>query len=232
MKWLDNKDSVSAKELKENYDAAAYAYAAAYAAYAAAYAAYTAAYAAYTAAYAAYAAADAAAYAYAAAYAAADDAAYAAADDDYAHAEKWVNVYFERTKEDKQKYIDEINGSSESKEMIYTQEMYDNNIPPEIGMMVLSREEKLEVISVCHIAEAKVLTLLNNKTSGVNALYFMTGQEVNILPIDTRTAEEKAIDDLSEYAFSNPDSTRSLPHNVFSAIKAGKILGISFTGDK
>jgi len=209
MKWLDNKDSVSAKELKENYDAAAYAYAAAYAAYAAAYAAYTAAYAAYTAAYAAYAAADAAAY-----------------------AEKWVNVYFERTKEDKQKYIDEINGSSESKEMIYTQEMYDNNIPPEIGMMVLSREEKLEVISVCHIAEAKVLTLLNNKTSGVNALYFMTGQEVNILPIDTRTAEEKAIDDLSEYAFSNPDSTRSLPHNVFSAIKAGKILGISFTGDK
>jgi len=209
MKWLDNKDSVSAKELKENYDAAAYAYAAAYAAYAAAYAAYTAAYAAYTAAYAAYAAADAAAY-----------------------AEKWVNVYFERTKEDKQKYIDEINGSRESKEMNYTQEMYDNNIPPEIGMMVLSREEKLEVISVCHIAEAKVLTLLNNKTSGVNALYFMTGQEVNILPIDTRTAEEKAIDDLSEYAFSNPDSTRSLPHNVFSAIKAGKILGISFTGDK
>jgi len=89
MKWLNDNDSVTQKELDDNSDSAADADAAAYAAAAAA---------------------DDAAdyvYAYAAAAAdAADAAAYAAAAADAAAAEKWVRKYFERTKENKQDYID------------------------------------------------------------------------------------------------------------------------------
>lgn len=83
MKWLDNPESVSKEEMKKN-SADAYAYAA--------YAA-TAAYAARI----ADAAADAHAYAHA----------YAAAD-----AQKWVNKYFDRTKENKQDYIDSVKGKA------------------------------------------------------------------------------------------------------------------------
>ena len=89
MKWLNDKDSVSQKELEANRDAAD-ATDAADAAYADAVAAYAAAAAADDAADAGQAsAADAVAY-----------AAYAAYD-----AEKWVGKYFERTGENKQDYI-------------------------------------------------------------------------------------------------------------------------------
>jgi len=65
MKWLNDNDSVTQKELDDNHTAAT------------AYAAAT--------------------------YDATYDAAY---DADAAAAEKWINIYFERTKENKQDYID------------------------------------------------------------------------------------------------------------------------------
>jgi len=114
MKWLNDNDSVTQKELNDNRAADA-AYAAADAAYAAADAAAD-----------AYAAAD-------AAYAAAD-AAYAAADA-AADAEKWVNKYFERTKENRQDYIDALNVNIKP---VYTQAMASHNILPLVGMEVMS----------------------------------------------------------------------------------------------
>ncbi len=112
MKWLDDKDSVSRKELKENkweaYAAAAdAAYAAAdaadAAADAAAYAAAGAAYTAYATAYTAYATA----YAHAAHAAYAAYAADAAAADD-ADADYWVDKYFKESGEDKNEYLKEL----------------------------------------------------------------------------------------------------------------------------
>ncbi len=97
MKWLDDKDSVSRKELKENkWEAYAAAADAAYAAADAAYTAYATAYTAYATAYAH--AAHAAYAAYAADAAAADDA-----DADY-----WVDKYFKESGEDKNEYLKEL----------------------------------------------------------------------------------------------------------------------------
>ena len=119
----------------------------------------------------------------------------------------------------------------ESKEMIYTQEMFKNNEIPKVGMMVLSREEELEVVSVYRINTSNaVLTLMNNKTSCVNALYFKTNESINIKPIDQRTDEEKAIDDLIDFFRANVTGRKG--DLLLEAIKAGKIHGVTFTESK
>jgi hypothetical protein len=111
MKWLNDKDSVTQEELKDNRTAAADAAADAYAADA----------------YAAAAAAD--------AYAADAYAADAYAADAYAAdaAEKWVTKYFEQTCENKQDYIDALAAKAEP---VFTQEMADNGVLPSVGMEV------------------------------------------------------------------------------------------------
>ena len=81
MKWLDNPESVSQEELKANRKSAAYA------AYYTADAAYRAAHNAYWAAY----------------YTADADAVWDATD-----AQHWVDIYFERTGENKADYIKEL----------------------------------------------------------------------------------------------------------------------------
>ena len=116
--------------------------------------------------------------------------------------------------------------------MIYTQVMKLKGEAPKVGMDILYNGEKMEVINIYHIGDSTVLTLINNKTSGVSALYFNSDEGVNIEVIDARTDEEKAIDDLKAFVYSNPNSTVSSQHNVFYAIKAGKIHGVSFTGDE
>ena len=145
IKWLNDEDSVTEKEL----DAAdADAYAAAYAADAYAYAyaadadAYAYAYAADADAYAAAYAAD-AAYAYAYAYAA-DAYAYAYAADAYAAAyaadaaaaEHHINRYFELTGENKQDYIDAIKPVTVP---TFTQAMADAGELPSVGMECLAK---------------------------------------------------------------------------------------------
>ena len=101
--------------------------------------------------------------------------------------------------------------------------MQDAGELPKVGMMVDFRRFDCEVITGADAVGYFVIMYEGEwvvvKTSDITA-------------IDTRTDTEKAIDDLSEYAFSNPDSTISMPHNVFYAIKAGKIHGVTFTGDK
>ena len=118
MKWLNDKESVTQEELKDNAADAA----AADAAYADA--------------------ADAAAYAYAAAYDAAYDAADAAA---YAYAaaydEKWINKYFDQTGENKQDYTDALAAKVEPP--VFTQAMADNGVLPSVGMEYLDEDGQL-----------------------------------------------------------------------------------------
>ena len=124
--------------------------------------------------------------------------------------------------------------TNESKEMIYTQEMKDKGEAPKVGMDVLYSGEKVEVINIYHIGDSTVLTLINNKTSGVSALYFNSGEGVNIDVIDTRTDEEKAIDDLklSYDNWDNEATEKDTLQWIFDDIKAGKVHGVSFTRGK
>ncbi len=104
MKWLNDKDSVTQKELKENRDAAADAYAAADAAYTAYTSAYT---------------------------------------------EERVNKYFERTGEDKQKYIDALGstGLPEPTEYIITKtKEHKSSVACDNGLWLTPVEPPIELI--------------------------------------------------------------------------------------
>jgi len=76
-----------------------------------------------------------AAYATAAATTAAYDAGYAAYAAYAAYAEGWVNKYFERTKENKQDYIDALKPKTDK--LVYTQAMKDAGELPSAGMECL-----------------------------------------------------------------------------------------------
>jgi hypothetical protein len=230
MKYLDDKNSVSKQELKESANAANAAYAVADAA----------------AAVAADAAANAAAYA-ANAAANAANAAYAA----YAVAEKWINRYFDHTKEDKQTYIDAINAGKESKEMksdrladeimekgkeaVYTREMFNKSEIPKVGMKALY--DKAEVIIVGFKRSGAIV--FEYKLSGtVDAICMLSGNK-SIKPIDTRTDSEKAIDDLMSKigpvhydAHMGNMSLKDVVKFAVELIEKGDVTGISFTGDK
>jgi hypothetical protein len=233
MKYLDDKNSVSKQELKENANDANAAYAFAFAANAFADAA----------------AADAAADAADAAAAAADaaDAADAAANAADAVAEKWINRYFDHTKEDKQTYIDAINAGKESKEMksdrladeimakskesVYTQEMKDKDLVPTEGMKFTyrKRDEEYTVLGVCESQNGKstIITFEDFRNS-IDCIYYSD----DVLPIDQRTDSEKAIDDLilqiNRVQYDANMSDMDLKDIIVVAFEAG----ISFTGDK
>lgn len=145
-----------------------------------------------------------------AAYAAAADATAAYA----AYAEKWVNKYFERTDDNKQDYIDALNGdvkttmdavnefkgeldnviSAEAKP-VYTQEMADNGVLPSVGMecLIFNGElhnpeyEKAEIDFIgVHVAVYSSESC-TERTCNLELIKFK--------PIDQRTDKEKAIDE-------------------------------------
>jgi hypothetical protein len=221
MKYLDDKNSVSKQELKENANAAAYADTAA----------------------------NANANANAAAYANADAVTVA---------EKWINRYFDHTKEDKQTYIDAINAGKESKEMksdrlageimekskesVYTREMFDNGEVPHIGMMFICKEKTfdsrisdflnkvVEVIGVSILDGDEVITF-SHEIMGIGCGRF--GEEW-VKPIDTRTDSQKAVDDLKESydRWDEASTQKDAMEWMIADIKAGRVHGVSFTGDK
>jgi hypothetical protein len=223
MKYLDDKNSVSKQELKESANAANAAYAVADAA----------------AAVAADAAANAAAYA-ANAAANAANAAYAA----YAVAEKWINRYFDHTKEDKQTYIDAINAGKESKEMIYTQAMRDKGQNVEAGMSCqayIYAETKNQGSPLDNWVD--VIFQGKCKSSNNGYCYLVRDREginhvircdSHIAPVDTRTDEEKAVDDLKESydRWDEVSTQKDAMEWMIADIKAGRVHGVSFTGDK
>tara|TARA_R110000764_G_scaffold43004_1_gene96676 strand:- start:4431 stop:4769 length:339 start_codon:yes stop_codon:yes gene_type:complete len=82
------------------------------------------------------------------------ESAYAAAHAAYAAdywidaADYWIDAYFKKTGENKQDYIDEIKRAKEpvkEKALEYTQEMADNGVPFEVGMMVEASKNNLVV---------------------------------------------------------------------------------------
>jgi hypothetical protein len=225
MKYLDDKNSVSKQELKENANAAnAAAYAAAYA--------------------------DAVA-----ANAAASAVADAVAD---AVAEKWINRYFDHTKEDKQTYIDAINAGKESKEMksdrladeimekgkeaVYTQEMYDNGDAIKIGMSCrayIYAETKKQGCPLDNWADVIFKDRCKSPNSGTcyvvkdsNGISHVINFSSHIKPIDQRTDIQKAVDDLvlqiNRVQYDANMSDMALKDIIAVAFEAG----ISFTGDK
>lgn len=124
----------------------------------------------------------------------------------------------------------------ESKDMIYTQEMFDNGEVPHIGMMFICKEKTsdsrisdfmgkaVKVVGVSNLDGNEVITF-HHTTLGIGCGVF--GEEW-VKPIDTRTDEEKAVDDL----YNNEYFDKEQGPRFLEDIKAGKIHGVSFTGDK
>ena len=114
---------------------------------------------------------------------------------------------------------------------VYTQAMKDNGVMPLAGMecMVLNDDlvnyeyEKCTVDFIgCHIAVYSSESC-TERTCNLEFIKFK--------PIDTRTDTEKAIDDLN--CHSNGDGlTRKASVIAFELIKAGKIHGVTFTGEE
>lgn len=148
----------------------------------------------------------------------------------------------------------------ESKEMIYTQEMKDKGIPPEVGMIVeltgspeLDAEklmigdfcivdswingDKLTVIATVYMFNKKTIVVQNKRTYGVSTI-----AKDFYKAIDTRTSEEKAIDDLDKILTCENNEVIDVYKNhrrfntectaLLQRIQEGKIHGVSFTGDK
>ena len=121
----------------------------------------------------------------------------------------------------------------QDKEMIYTKEMQEAGELPKVGMMVGVKFNKSS-----HADKGKILALTKEY------VILGIGEEIeqhfyrnswDILAIDTRTDTEKAVDDLADgisASCSDDQSFKEDAINMLNFIKAGKIHGVTFTGDK
>ena len=113
-------------------------------------------------------------------------------------------------------------------ENVYTKQSYDVGETPIKGNFVGILSDKSEVVIYGQIiADTKSFVILLDADNGE---WVFNKDEFQYRPY--LTDREKAIDDLSKYVFNNPNSTISVPHNVFSAIKSGKVHGVTFTENK
>ena len=79
-----------------------------------------------------------------------------------------------------------------------------------------------------------VAWFLSTNTAQQMRLMMSVGNK-RLTPIDTRTDTEKAIDDLADGISANCSDDQSFKEdaiNMLNFIKAGKIHGVTFTGDK
>jgi hypothetical protein len=140
----------------------------------------------------------------AAAYAAAADA-YAA---DAAAAEYWINRYFERTGEDKQDYINEIERINNMKTVmgasmvgkpsqpVFTQAMADNGELPVVGSKC-DFETAFFTAATLNKGTCEILAYHGGKV-WINIIDFDYVINLNVIdfkPIDTKTDKEKAADE-------------------------------------
>ena len=132
----------------------------------------------------------------------------------------------------------------QDKEMIYTKEMHEADINPAIGSKVIynlsksamceNKEYRLTKVG----QEMTVVAIVNNSLVCLISDDYEFCDTVNnghFKPIDTRTDTEKAIDDLADgisASYSDDQSFKEDAINMLNFIKAGKIHGITFTGDK
>ena len=114
----------------------------------------------------------------------------------------------------------------QDKEMnVYTKEMQEAGEPPKVGMMVSTE------------AGEYVVLLINDKEIVFEDEqgFYISINKHKVKPIGTRTDTEKAIDDLTvgiSASYSNSKSFKEDAREMLDIIKAGKIHGITFTGDK
>lgn len=127
---------------------------------------------------------------------------------------------------------------------VYTQEMHNNDELPPVGCKFLVGNDcGNSRISDFNNKEVKVLALtcldddvlitFNHKRQGVGCGIFNTEW---VKPIDNRTDEEKAIEDLEEYLLTYKDIDLQESYNVamgiFDLISKGGVNEIKFTGNK
>ncbi|MAF42818.1 MAG: hypothetical protein CMI54_01435 [Parcubacteria group bacterium] len=127
----------------------------------------------------------------------------------------------------------------EEEKMIYTQEMYDNKELPKIGMKFLFGQvendsrisefvgEEVIVIGVCDSGDNKIITFKHKVLGFGCGVYFINSW---VEPIDTRTDEEKATDDLIDFFRANIIGRKS--DLLLEAIKDNQIHGVTFTESK
>jgi hypothetical protein len=218
MKYLDDKNSVSKQELKENADDAV----------------------------ANAAANDAATYAaYAVANAAAANAANAEKwiNSYFDHTEEDKQTYIDAInagKESKEMKSDRLADEimEKGKESVYTQEMKDKDLVPTEGMRFTyrKRDEEYTVLGVCESQNGKstIITFEDFRNS-IDCIYYSD----DVLPIDQRTDSEKAVDDLMSKigpvhydAHIGNMSLNDVVKFAVELIEKGDVTGISFTGDK
>ena len=111
----------------------------------------------------------------------------------------------------------------QDKEMIYTKEMHEAGELPKVGMMVSTE------------AGEYVVLLINDKEIVFEDEqgFYISINKHKVKPIDTRTDTEKAIDDIKKLLISVAEKSFDVTAQVIleKAI-AGKIHGVTFTGDK
>jgi hypothetical protein len=115
---------------------------------------------------------------------------------------------------------------------VYTQAMCDAGELPNIGMecMVYLEEEKAEVKGwfrgvVC--GKFGLLPVIRLDDLDGTEGYFDVFSIENIKPVDTRSNEEKAFDDLLVHC-ERSSTHDGVINNILNAIKAGKIHGVTF----
>ena len=119
----------------------------------------------------------------------------------------------------------------QDKEMIYTKEMQESGELPKVGMKFLDRNNNLsKCISLSAILNQTAWLVTYSYGACFNACL---ADKSNIHHIDTRTDKEKAKDDLFN-AMIGVEVLSNLHaiDELFDLIKAGKIHGVTFTGDK
>ena len=119
----------------------------------------------------------------------------------------------------------------QDKEMIYTKEMQEAGELPKVGMKFLDRNNNLsKCISLSAILNQTAWLVTYSYGACFNACL---ADKSNIHHIDTRTDKEKAKDDLFN-AMIGVEVLSNLHaiDELFDLIKAGKIHGVTFTGDK
>jgi hypothetical protein len=193
----------------------------------------------------------------AAAYTAADDATYAAcaAYDAYdAAAEYWINRYFERTGEDKQLYVNEIERINNMKTVmgasmvgkpsqpVFTQAMADNGELPQVGSKC-DFETTFFTAATSNKGTCEILAYHGGKV-WINIIDFDCVINLNVIdfkPIDTRTDKEKAIDAIDKLITdAYQEATDSFVSNSRFRIEAahlmdeiidGTIAGVEWVGE-
>ena len=126
-----------------------------------------------------------------------------------------------------------LHARPKDKEMIYTKEMFNNSETPKVGMQIGVRFNKASKPNY-----GKLIALTNQYIilleGEAQEQHYHRGTWI-FVPVDTRTDTEKAVDDLADgisASYSDDQSFKGDAINMLNFIKAGKIHGVTFTGDK